>query len=165
MSPVSNPADPLQQLRDIHLPSAIGAWPLAPGWYVLLGLAVLIILMGFWWGWRVYRHGLAKREALNLLDHYERAYTEQSDTQQNSAAIADVLKRVALAYFPRERVAELHGQAWLNFLNDTGVKLDFFAEQDALLICPYQANHVCDLKGLFRLARLWVKQRRIRCLS
>ncbi|PJD92444.1 MAG: hypothetical protein CK424_05945 [Legionella sp.] len=165
MVPSSNRSDILQQLRDIHLPPVPGIWPLAPGWYVLLGLVVLVLLLGSWYGWRQYRHGLAKRAGLKLLEGYANAYTPHVNTQQTSAAIVDVLKRVALAYFPRERVAQLHGQAWLTFLNDTSVHLDFFAEQNALLIAPYQSGYVCDLTRLLSLARLWIKQRRVTCLS
>ena len=28
-------------LRDLHLPDAIGWWPLAPGWWVLIALSLL----------------------------------------------------------------------------------------------------------------------------
>ena len=38
--------DPEQiPLRDLHLPEAIGLWPLAPGWWVTITLAV--IFLGF----------------------------------------------------------------------------------------------------------------------
>ena len=39
--------DPLAQLKDIHLPDAVGLWPLAWGWWVLLILLVLIALTAF----------------------------------------------------------------------------------------------------------------------
>ena len=38
--------DPEQiPLRALHLPDAIGWWPLAPGWWVVIGLAVLGVLL------------------------------------------------------------------------------------------------------------------------
>ena len=34
--------DPEQiPLRDLHLPDAISWWPLAPGWWIVLGLALI----------------------------------------------------------------------------------------------------------------------------
>src|SRR5690606_8976602 len=40
-------ADPLSQLADIHLPDAVGWWPLAPGWWaVIVAVGVLAFLLG-----------------------------------------------------------------------------------------------------------------------
>lgn len=144
----TSPSALLQQLRPIHLPTALDIWPLAPGWYVLLGCGLLGLVSGLWWGWRIYCHGRAKRAALRMLRDVKTA-----------AELAELLKRVALAYFPRERVAELHGKEWLLFLNATSKNLDFLPEERALLLCPYQAQMDCDLKPLLRLARLWIRQR------
>ena len=36
--------NPLDQLADIHLPDPVSWWPLAPGWWMLLGLAVSIFI-------------------------------------------------------------------------------------------------------------------------
>ena len=49
--------------------------------------------------------------------------------------MSELLKQVGLAYFRRERVADLHGRNWLIFLNARGKKLDVLPEEDALLIC------------------------------
>jgi len=35
-------------IRDIHLPDAISWWPLAPGWWGLLALIVIAIVL-FWY--------------------------------------------------------------------------------------------------------------------
>jgi hypothetical protein len=44
------PAGP--HLRDIHLPPPAGWWPLAPGWWILIGIALLLLT---WLAWRGYR--------------------------------------------------------------------------------------------------------------
>jgi len=37
-------ANPLDQLRDIHLPEAVSWWPLAPGWWLLMVLTCLLLV-------------------------------------------------------------------------------------------------------------------------
>ena len=154
----------LQQLHDIHVPKAIGFWPLPMGWYAVFGLLLMIfvgILVG---GWRWYHRGKVKREALRLLLAYEKTYRKNKDAHITSAAINELLKRVALVYFPRNQVASLQGKNWLIFLNETSKKLDFFSEETSLLLCPYQKNPIQDLQPLFQLAREWIAQRRKPCL-
>jgi hypothetical protein len=82
-----------------------------------------------------------------------------------AARISELLKRVALVYFPRSRVASLQGEAWIDFLSHTGKKLDFNAVRDELIEAPYQPNSSCDLNLLFKISRLWITQRRGSCLN
>ena len=37
--------DVFAKLHDIELPNPIGAWPLAPGWYLLLIIAIIFGVM------------------------------------------------------------------------------------------------------------------------
>lgn len=157
--------DLLQQLHDIHLPAALGRWPLAPGWVALLGIMLLLLIVGVVWGWRWVRRGKVKREALRVLALYEKTYYAEMNTQTSSAALNELLKRVALAYFPREQVAQLYGKEWLVFLQETSKKLDFLTEGEAFLYAPYQLNQARDLRPLFHLVRSWIAQRERPCLS
>lgn len=164
-APNTTPEPALAQLRDIHLPEPIGWWPLAPGWY-LLGF-VLLALMGIM-AYALRRHrlnGRAKRQALKLLATYHRDYLERSEAQLNAARVSELLKRVALVYFPREKVAGLQGDVWITFLNETSKGIDFKKVQHALLVAPYQPNLKGDLSLLFTMTRLWIKQRRKPCLN
>ena len=40
-------ADPLAQLRDIHLPGPVESWPPAIGWWILLAIILLLVLAVF----------------------------------------------------------------------------------------------------------------------
>ena len=56
-------------LRDIHLPDPIGWWPLAPGWWGVLGLVLLIISGIFWWRRKKHRRNSTPwQAALTELD-------------------------------------------------------------------------------------------------
>lgn len=154
----------LASLHDIHLPSALGIWPLAPGWYVLMlllaGLGVFGIMRLF-----VSR---PKRIALRSLMAYQ---TQLSDPVACCANVAVLLKRVALVYYPRVSVACLHGDAWIDFLNHTGKGVDFCLVRTALLVRPYQSSvhdmeqAMVDAQALLKVARQWVQQRGKPCLN
>lgn len=155
----------LAQLRDIHLPDAIGYWPPAPGFYIL-GICVLAVLIGG--GFLLIRHilnGRSKRQALRVLETYRQDYLKQSNSQLSAAQISELLKRVALVYYPRERVASLQGDAWVDFLTQTARNIDFKPVRALLVECPFQPPQPLDLRPLFNQAKSWIKQRRGRCLN
>ena len=120
MSPATT--DALAQLRDIHLPEAVGSWPLAPGWW---GLLALLAAVGVAAGWLWLRAG---RKHLRKLALQELRTLEQGDAASDPNALAwslsMLLRRVALARFDRREVASLHGGGWIAFLQRTGADLD-----------------------------------------
>lgn len=154
----------LTKLHDIHLPPTIGWWPMAYGWYVLLIILLLItsLLIAFWY--RRYHYSRAKKQACKLLHTYEQEYQRQGNAAITCAKISELLRRVALAYFPRQKVANLQGEAWINFLNQTAKNINFNDVRQHLLEFPYQ-NQVqeINLKPLFTRAYAWIKQRGIPC--
>lgn len=126
--------DPEQiPLRDLHLPEAIGWWPLAPGWWVVIAVAAagLVYLI------RIYLHtrarGAARRHALSQLNELTADFEQHRDAVAFSSGISALLRRTMLAYAPRHEVAGLTGDEWLAWLDkdldrprfqgDTGRKL------------------------------------------
>lgn len=152
----------LATLHDIHLPEGLSWWPWAPGWY---GVAVLLCLgSGLLTAWLIYFYlnSRAKRQALRLLANYQH---QKVPSQISAARVSELLKRVALIYFPRRHVASLQGDAWITFLNETSKGLDFNCIRHDLLEIPYQPTVEKDLFLLFDMAKRWIKQRRGRCLN
>jgi hypothetical protein len=98
----------LDNLRDIVIPDPPLFWPPAPGVWVALGIIVVIALFI---GWRL--HESRKRNA------YRKAGLALMDNVRTSYDVSVVLKRVALAAFPREQVASLYGDDWVAFLHKT----------------------------------------------
>jgi hypothetical protein len=112
--------DPLEQLRDWHLPDPIPWWPPAPGWWVL---AVLLLVAAVWMLGRIrrrHRQGAAARSALTELSALRAAFSADDDARAFAAGVSRLLRRLALERFPREQVAGLTGPAWLDFLDATG---------------------------------------------
>lgn len=124
-----NPADPLQQalkeLHHNHLPDPVTWWPPAPGWW----LAALIVLAGAGFASALlYRHHISNRYRRAALREYKRIVLAQERHKNNQALISSfnrLLKQVALSIWPRETVAALHGNKWLDFLDKTSCSNDF----------------------------------------
>ncbi len=157
--------DPLASLREIHLPAPITWWPLAWGWLVLFCFLVFLSGLTLFYARRHYQRGRARREALRCLMHYEKEYQQGVSGQILSAHVSELLRRLALVYFPRKEIASLQGELWLAFLNKTGKGINFEDVRESLLVLPYQPEHAADLHLLFVYAKRWIKQRRGPCLN
>ena len=153
----------LSSLHDIHLPEPIGWWPLAPGWYVLaVSVVSACLLIGFL-SYRYYSNGRARREALRALTKYQKQYDEDPNSQLCAARISELLKRVALVYYPRTRVASLQGEGWIVFLNTTAKKVNFNSVRRQLLELPWRPSENQQLDDLFKTARKWIMRQNKPC--
>jgi hypothetical protein len=106
----------LKSLADIAVPPPVSYLPHTWGWAALgcLLLAIAALLV-----WRWFRHWTAnryRREALAELDALEHSISGQSIPGRIEPALAELLKRTALAAWPREDVASLNGAEWATFL-------------------------------------------------
>jgi len=126
-------------IRDLHLPAAIGWWPLAPGWWVvivLLGVG-LVFLLRKWL--HSYSRGSARRLALRQLDLYSRDYLSHLNGVLIGTQLSELLRRTMLAYAPRADVAGLTGEAWLKWLDQDLDRSHFVAGDGRYLIeWPYR---------------------------
>jgi len=95
----------LGRLHDIVLPPEVPWWPLAPGWYFVFGILVVLILILAHRGWKRYRANAYRRAALRELA-----------LAQDVPSIAELLRRTALAVAPREAIAAMTGDTWLDWL-------------------------------------------------
>lgn len=156
-------ADPLAQLRDIRLPEPIGWWPIAPGWWLLIAL-VLVVTIAF-----IFKQLKNKREnryrliAKNELQVFNRRYSNDQDATALLTDTQKLLRRVALHRYPQERrkFAALSGRQWLGFLNGCCVE-KIFTEADAPLFesLPYQKNVSFDISAWQESVTSWLEQHR-----
>lgn len=125
MATSQDPAS-LQNLNPIVQPEPVGLLPLAPGWYVLAGVMLLAACWAVYRGWRHWRQNAYRRAALR----------ELQAMRGNSGQLLELpalLKRVAMAVYPRDRIAALSGPAWHEFLVATDPHGNFSAECGTLL--------------------------------
>ena len=152
-----SPAGDLSRLNPIVMPDAVGALPLAPGWKILIGVALVALA---WLAWRASKAWWANRYRRAALREL-RALQQEPERLQELPAL---LKRAALAAWPRRRVASLSGSAWQQFLDSTNPGGGFRAGPAGLLerlayagpdaLTPDQQSEVCDA------CRDWLRRHR-----
>ena len=117
------PTDPvteaaLRSLKDIAIPPPVSWMPQTWGWaLVAIALAILAAVMFSHW-LRRYRANAYRREALAQLDGLGEQILNPATRSNAVRSLTVLLKRVALAAWPREDVASLSGAAWVRFLSE-----------------------------------------------
>ena len=107
----------LAQLKDITGPVEPGWWPLAMGWWYLMGLVLLIAISVY----SFKKHKITSRPFVSAnteLQALKEQYLKDNDAGKLAVALSEWLKRIALYAFPDEQPAGLTGQAWIKFLDE-----------------------------------------------
>ncbi|MCH1447011.1 MAG: DUF4381 domain-containing protein [Luminiphilus sp.] len=143
-----NPEDLIQQLAPLRTPDPIGFWPLAPVWWVVIGLLVIALSFLCFQLLKRYQRDSYRREALKWLSELQEA---NSDVQ----ALSGALKATALNAYEATSVASLSDESWPNFLRESCSKLS----GDALdVLSRVHAPNPGVVSALdWRDAALWVK--------
>jgi uncharacterized protein DUF4381 len=150
-------------LRDVMLPEPVGAWPPAPFLWVLLGMAVLGSAVLLRWGVVRWRAGAYRREGLVRLRHLEMLLETDGKEIAVLREVSVLLKRVALAAYPRKQVAPLFGNDWLRFLDRTCEGCRFSNGPGNLLVFAMWTESDASLpdagegKALVNMVRSWIK--------
>ncbi|MBY6212253.1 DUF4381 domain-containing protein [Microbulbifer agarilyticus] len=147
----------LGQLKDIHEPTPIGWWPLAPGWW-MLAAALIALLFGAIWLFSYLRR---KRQEKQYRVEGERLLKELDLDQPRAVeSINLLLKRVAVVTFGRASSGPLTGQHWIEFLETTAATAMPESARRALLESLYSAKEASndDLEDLRGYAIQWVRK-------
>ena len=150
-------SSPLQELRDVHLPDPISLWPPAPGWWVIFGLVMMGVIV-FLWILRNRHRMPVRRLAMKELRAIKQYYDIHQDDQWLVQRLSVMIRRYAIATFPRNEVAGLVGISWLQFLDRSGRTNQFTDGIGHLLSSgPYQQQAVSAAE-LVPLVEQWIKQ-------
>jgi hypothetical protein len=155
--------DPEQiPLRDLHLPEAVGWWPLALGWWVLIALAAAGLLYLAYQQFLKWRWNAARRVALGELARVRSEYEQGADALSLSKELSELLRRSMLAYAPRGEVAGLTGDRWLEWL-DRGLEDKPFTEgsgrkiETLPYVRPENVGNDADIAGMIEAVRKRLK--------
>ena len=156
--------DFLDRLQEVVPPEPVSWAPQTVGWLLLGALAALGLVWVVWRFWRRWEASRFRRDALAELAELERNL-EPGSADGSLRRLPGLVKRTALAVYPRERVAGLTGAAWLDFLDETSGSKEFSTGAGQLLKeIPYlPAERLSgldegELRTLFGLTRRWIRR-------
>ena len=153
--------DALATLRDIHLPEPVAFWPPAPGWWLVLGAALVVTALV--WVWRRRDRASLRTAAGEELLSLEFAYLEGRDHADLAVGLSGLLRRVALVNFERGDVAALHGEEWMAFLAsaglDAGISRNVAEELERAVYAGHAASwNESDGESWIRSVRGWIEK-------
>lgn len=148
---MSDPAASLDRLHDVVLPPPVPWWPPAPGWYVVFGLALGAAALLAWRAWKRWQ-----------ADAYRRAALRELTAAADATAIAELLRRTALAFTPRPVVAAKTGTAWADWVAAQSDEA-MTAQVRELLAGGIYAGPAadCDVRALADYAGRWIASHRL----
>ena len=132
------PENNLPELRDIHLPDGVSAFPPAYGWWIMLLSILAVIAMAYLF--MLVRRKSKKIYALHLLNNI---YCNNSIPAV--IEMSAILRRICV--FKYKEATSLSGADWLSFLNSKAKKQLTGKPAELLISAPYIPH---DSKGFSR---------------
>ncbi|WP_166831644.1 DUF4381 domain-containing protein [Thalassoroseus pseudoceratinae] len=138
----------LDRLHDIAVPPPVPWWPPAPGWYVVLALAFLAVILLFVWQWRRWRANAYRRAALRELE-----------SAKTPDMISEILRRTALVFTPRATLSGLSGEQWPAWLASQSPEPMSDQVRKQLATAIYRpTKKVTDVNSLRAYAEVWIRK-------
>lgn len=143
---------PHLHLNAPHLPDAPSWWPLASGWWLTIGI-LLCLTLGVLLYLRLRQKKLrSKKVALALF----------SSQQLSPSSAMELLRQATLSYYPRKRIAKLHGEGWYQFLDSQTNQPRFVEKQSQWQQALYNAKSLESMENnsqqLIDDCQQWVAQ-------
>jgi len=154
-------ANPLDQLKDIHLPEAVGFWPPASGWWLLAAAFIAALLTGIFLYHR-HQKSAYRRSAVRQLNSLFSDYPQPQQSQQIAALLNQLLKAVAQQSYSTNQVSRLTESQWLNFL-DSSANMQSFVQGPGQILAsaPYDQNsRISDAAALKQCCTQWIRRHR-----
>lgn len=105
----------LEQLRDIHQPEPVSWWPLAPGWWIIIALVILIATLFI-------IKAILKKRHYRYVHLAVKELKQLKQTNEETRWLAkshNVMRRLSLCYVPEDKIGRMNQQEWQAFLQAT----------------------------------------------
>ena len=136
----------LTGLRPLHFPLQPNFWPLAWGWYLILGGILLFTLI------IIYK----KRSSPLAYAYREMKKIQKKEPEKQLKLLSQLLKRVAMARYGREAIAPLSEEAWQEFLLAAAPEVFTKEEAHQLAYAVYNPKPKTPDKKLYSATQKWI---------
>lgn len=160
--PAANAQDPLAQLQDIHMPTDIGLWPPAWGWWVLAIVLLISLISIIFFIKRKNARNTYRKLAVNEVHAIQTRFSSEQNSEYLQA-LSIILRRTALSGLGSGFNVSLKGTEWLEWLDQQCPKTNHQFSNGvgtALLAGPYQKSPDFDRNELYKLSLLWIQEHR-----
>ena len=160
-----NTPDPLSELRDLHLPAAVSPWPPAPGWWILLALIVLLIVVA---GYILAHYSDSRKYRRKALAEHSKICSLEGDKERIQNFL-ELLRRTVISATGETHSASLQTDEFLNFLQESCSKKSLFncdrEKLDQALYSPLLGDEIEGLRDLCNLimtdSRNWILDHKV----
>ncbi|MFK8012016.1 MAG: DUF4381 domain-containing protein [Marinicellaceae bacterium] len=149
---------PVLELRDIHLPADPSIWPLAPGWWILIILSMVVIYF-------LMKKIIQIRHTKHLNNLMQQALTEVRNAYKKhdnkhllAIDISNLLNRFVVHVLNDSQGSTLTGTAWIDYLNKRVSKNVFDDFKKELTQAQYQKHIDYDASRLIATVKNYFPQ-------
>lgn len=152
-------------LRDIHLPDPVTWWPLAPGWWIIIGL-FLATLAAFLIFRKIHQSRALNRAIIDELETIKNHFNMNNNQYELIQSLSVLMRRSCISFYPRQETASLTGNDWLLYLDKTlpdsasHTALPFHSGAGKILSkAPYMSETTdisIDANALINLCEKWI---------
>ncbi len=149
---------PVLPLRDIRLPAEPGFWPLAPGWWVLITVSLIVLA---WLTLKTYQHLKKKRRWQQIeqqLADIEFDFNQSNNKQKLLTETSVFLRRFVKFQLKQNQASTLSGQDWIEHLDQLQNDQSFEPFKTALTSGVYQDSYEYDADQLLSTTHQFIKK-------
>jgi len=147
----------MELMHGLVMPDPVTWLPVTSGWRILFAWLLAVLIIVVWYGLMRRRRNRYRREALAALKSIDSE--SELGPFEMAQRIAMLLKRTALAAYPRSQVASLSGSEWAEFLIASANK-DRQITETAELLAGAAYRPDADGRLLSGPARRWIRKHR-----
>lgn len=147
-------SNPLADLKDVHLPQDSSIFPLAYGWYIVIAVVIMSIIIAL----LILRKRKIKNAERAKIEGLLNAIKEREIPDNEIIEECSVLlKRVAVMKFADRNPHLLFANKWLEFLDETGKTTEFTAGHGKCLVNIYRRQQIENKEDFFNVIRNWLR--------